>query len=138
MIIQLATIEESKKEPDQSYLTEILSLAEDKQFSKKLQKWYNSEIKKTKMNSDMIEYQQQVDSALEIQGYTVEQRKYTIKMIGELFKNGTKRDKNDAEDFWFLGASKFGSYLLTFDNEIISILEEVNHSNFQYINQFKM
>lgn len=136
LAIQLVSIEEAKEDPDQSYLSEILSLTKNKEFSKKLQQWYNKQIKNNVANSDMIEYRKQVKYALDTQGYSVEQCRYMTKMIEGLFSNSKKRDKNDAEDFWFLGALMFESRLLTFDNEIISILEETNPVNFQYINQF--
>ena len=96
-------------------------------------KWFN----KGKDVASLTECVRQMRSRLKPCGFNECQFAYWERLINDLFTHGTKREKNDAEDFWNLGfVDGKRIFLLTFELELIDVLKQQNEDNYNYIRTF--
>lgn len=96
-------------------------------------KWFNKEKDATRLT----ECVHQMRSKLKPCGFNECQFAYWECLINDLFTHGTKREKNDAEDFWNLGfVDGKRTFLLTFELELIDVLKQQNEDNYNYIRTF--
>lgn len=99
----------------------------------KIHKWYNKEKDKKLLDEQLIGF----EKLLKTSGFNNCQISYFKKAMYDLFMQGTKREKNDAEDFWNLGFVRGDTEnLITFELEMIDAIRETNIRNYQTIADF--
>ena len=124
----------SIKKKEETIRTLEVDFSSEKSIQVNIYKWFN--IDKNKENlSKNIEYV--INSLRDRCDFNNFQFAYLENSFVNLFTHGAKREKNDAEDYWNLGfVEKDSTYLVSFELEIIDILKQKCHDNYDYICKF--
>lgn len=104
-----------------------------KVLTKTISKWYFSDTENPKKLTDFCN---ELNHNILQLGYSKVQGEYFRQMIFSIFSTQTFVDKNDAEDFVFLGLIQSGNLLLSFDGQMDEAIKTGDPNNYAYITQF--
>jgi hypothetical protein len=104
-----------------------------KVLTKTISQWYFCDKKNPKYLLDFCN--EFGDNILNL-GYSSVQKEYFRQMLFSIFSTQAKVDKNDAEDFVFLGFIQNKNLLLSFDGQMDDAIKEGSPNNYNYIAQF--
>lgn len=111
-----------------------VELSSEESIQTNIYKWFNVEKNKDNLTKN-IEF---IIASLRARcDFNDSQFTYWESAFINLFTHGSKREKNDAEDYWNLGFVKTNqTYLISFELEILDILKQQNKENYDFIREF--
>lgn len=110
-----------------------IDLESEKSIQSGIFNWYKRIKDVQKLKKSVSEITKYLSETTDL---NVCQIKYIENLLMNMFTHGTKREKNDAEDFWNLGFVRDGVYLVSFELEIINTMREASVENYEYLKKF--
>lgn len=95
--------------------------------------WYKTLEKKEHVFQDIFSI---IEKDFKSKNYSKSQFEYLKSVIYDFFTNKTKMDTNDAIDFWLLGYIRNDFYIVTFDAQMIDVIQKSCKNNINLINCF--